>query len=126
MLKIKIENQVKFHRKRETIMATVSLQHIQKIYPQSREEKKPKKKKKDDEPVEEKTYTLKVTDEGVVAVDDFNLDIADKEFIVLVGPSGCGKSTTLRMVAGLEDIKRGDLYIDGVRVNDAPPKDRVT
>ncbi len=105
-------------------MATVSLQHIQKIYPQSREEKKPKKKKKDDEPVEEKTYTLKVTDEGVVAVDDFNLDIADKEFIVLVGPSGCGKSTTLRMVAGLEDITRGDLYIDGVRVNDAPPKDR--
>ena len=105
-------------------MATVSLQHIQKIYPQSREEKKPKKKKKDDEPVEENTYTLKVTDEGVVAVDDFNLDIADKEFIVLVGPSGCGKSTTLRMVAGLEDITRGDLYIDGVRVNDAPPKDR--
>ena len=105
-------------------MATVSLKHVQKIYPQSREEKKPKKKKKDEEPVEEKTYNLKVTDEGVVAVDDFNLEIADKEFIVLVGPSGCGKSTTLRMIAGLEEITRGDLYIDGVQVNDAPPKDR--
>ncbi len=61
---------------------------------------------------------------GVVAVSDFNLDIADKEFIILVGPSGCGKSTTLRMVAGLEEISEGELYIDEKLVNDTPPKDR--
>ena len=61
-------------------MANVSLQHIYKIY-----------------------------DGGVVAVTDFNLEIADKEFIILVGPSGCGKSTTLRMIAGLEDISKGEL-----------------
>ncbi len=61
---------------------------------------------------------------NVVAVTDFNLDIADKEFIVLVGPSGCGKSTTLRMIAGLEEISDGDLTIDGKRMNDVAPKDR--
>nr|NNM91399.1 sn-glycerol-3-phosphate ABC transporter ATP-binding protein UgpC [Bacilli bacterium] len=61
---------------------------------------------------------------NVVAVTDFNLDIADKEFIVLVGPSGCGKSTTLRMIAGLEEISDGDLIIGSKRVNDVPPKDR--
>ncbi|MDR0249381.1 MAG: sn-glycerol-3-phosphate ABC transporter ATP-binding protein UgpC [Oscillospiraceae bacterium] len=61
---------------------------------------------------------------GVVAVSDFNLDIEDKEFIILVGPSGCGKSTTLRMVAGLEEITEGELYIDNKLVNDTPPKDR--
>ena len=66
----------------------------------------------------------KIYDNKVTAVHDFNLDIADKEFIVLVGPSGCGKSTTLRMVAGLEDISEGDLLIDGKRVNDVEPKDR--
>ena len=106
-------------------MATVSLKHIQKIYPNA-EASKPKKKKnkKEEAPVEEKSYKLKVTDEGVVAVDDFNLDIKDKEFIVLVGPSGCGKSTTLRMVAGLEEITRGELYIDDRLVNDVAPKDR--
>lgn len=60
----------------------------------------------------------------VVAVHDFNLDIADKEFIVFVGPSGCGKSTTLRMIAGLEDISEGTIEIDGVEVNDLQPKDR--
>ncbi len=60
----------------------------------------------------------------VVAVRDFNLSIADREFVVLVGPSGCGKSTTLRMVAGLEEITQGDLLIDGRKVNDVPPKDR--
>lgn len=60
----------------------------------------------------------------MLAVDDFNLSIQDKEFIVLVGPSGCGKSTTLRMVAGLEEITRGDLYIDKKRMNDVAPKDR--
>ena len=66
----------------------------------------------------------KVYDNTVVAVQEFSLEIADKEFIVLVGPSGCGKSTTLRMVAGLEDITEGELYIGGRKVNTVPPKDR--
>ena len=66
----------------------------------------------------------KVYNGNVTAVHDMNLTIADKEFIVLVGPSGCGKSTTLRMVAGLEDISDGELYIDGNLVNDVAPKDR--
>ena len=61
---------------------------------------------------------------GVTAVSDFCLDIKDKEFIVFVGPSGCGKSTTLRMIAGLEDISAGELYIDDILVNDVAPKDR--
>ena len=61
---------------------------------------------------------------GGTAVTDFNLDIKDKEFIVFVGPSGCGKSTTLRMIAGLEEISKGELYIDGKLVNDVVPKDR--
>jgi multiple sugar transport system ATP-binding protein len=60
----------------------------------------------------------------VKAVQDFNLEVQDKEFLVLVGPSGCGKSTTLRMVAGLEDITEGEIYIDGKLVNDIPAKDR--
>lgn len=89
-------------------MSEVSLQHIEKVYPHS----------------EKKKSNLKVTDEGVLAVQDFNLNISDREFIVLVGPSGCGKSTTLRMVAGLEEITRGELYIDGKLVNDVEPKDR--
>ena len=76
-------------------MASVSLQHIYKV------------------------YTGNVT-----AVSDFCLDIEDKEFIVLVGPSGCGKSTTLRMVAGLEEISDGELYIGDKLVNDVAPKDR--
>ena len=84
---------------------------------------KEEQKKKDDEPVKEKA-NLQITDKGVVAVQEFNLDIADKEFIVLVGPSGCGKSTTLRMIAGLEEITEGELYIDGKLVNDVAPKDR--
>ena len=67
----------------------------------------------------------KVYEKGAVpAVDDFNLDIDDKEFVVFVGPSGCGKSTTLRMIAGLEEITSGDLYIDDKRMNDVAPKDR--
>ena len=76
-------------------MATLSLKHIDKIY-----------------------------DNNVQAVFDFNLDIADKEFIVFVGPSGCGKSTTLRMITGLEDISSGELYIDDKLMNDISPKDR--
>lgn len=63
-------------------------------------------------------------DGGVVAVNDFNLDVEDKEFIILVGPSGCGKTTTLRMIAGLEEISEGTISIDGKVVNDAHPKDR--
>ena len=66
----------------------------------------------------------KIYDNNVQAVFDFNLDIQDKEFIVFVGPSGCGKSTTLRMIAGLEDISSGELYIDEKLMNDIAPKDR--
>ena len=80
---------------RFTKMANVSLRHVYKIY-----------------------------DGGVTAVTDFNLEIADKEFIILVGPSGCGKSTTLRMVAGLEDISKGELWIGDKLCNDVAPKDR--
>jgi multiple sugar transport system ATP-binding protein len=69
-------------------------------------------------------HVYKIYDNKVVAVSDFNLDIHDKEFVVFVGPSGCGKSTTLRMIAGLEHITSGDLYLDGERINDIPPKDR--
>ncbi len=80
-------------------MAKVSVNHVCKIYP---------------------------GDKGgdVTAVNDVNLEIADREFVVLVGPSGCGKSTTLRMIAGLEEISKGDVYIDDRRVNDVAPKDR--
>lgn len=102
-------------------MSDVELKHIRKVY-------------KDQEPAAhrfgkkkaavKKNMNLKRTEEGVLAVDDFNLKIKDQEFIVLVGPSGCGKSTTLRMVAGLEEISGGDLLIDGKRVNDVAPKDR--
>jgi multiple sugar transport system ATP-binding protein len=66
----------------------------------------------------------KVYDGGVKAVENANITIQDKEFVVLVGPSGCGKSTTLRMIAGLEEITSGELYIDGKLVNDVAPKDR--
>ncbi|SFA81211.1 carbohydrate ABC transporter ATP-binding protein, CUT1 family (TC 3.A.1.1.-) [Lentibacillus halodurans] len=66
----------------------------------------------------------KTYDKNVLAVDDFNLNIHDKEFIVFVGPSGCGKSTTLRMIAGLEEITGGELYIDDKKMNDIAPKDR--
>ena len=99
-------------------MSSLSLKGIKKVYPYSESKKKKKKGE------EEKKNNLLVTEEGVLAVQDFNLEIADKEFIVLVGPSGCGKSTTLRMVAGLEEISGGELYIDGKLVNDVAPKDR--
>ncbi|KMY45484.1 sugar ABC transporter ATP-binding protein [Bacillus sp. FJAT-27916] len=69
-------------------------------------------------------HIYKIYDNKVTAVTDFDLHIKDKEFIVFVGPSGCGKSTTLRMIAGLEEISKGDFYIDDKRVNDVPPKDR--
>ena len=76
-------------------MASISIRHVYKIYPGD-----------------------------VAAVEDCNLEISDKEFVVLVGPSGCGKSTTLRMIAGLEDISKGELYIGDKIVNDVPPKNR--
>ena len=104
----------------EESMANVTLKNIKKVYPFNGDDAKKKKKK--GEP--EKKTNLQITDEGVVAVQEFNLDIADKEFIVLVGPSGCGKSTTLRMIAGLEEISGGELYIGDKLVNDVAPKDR--
>ena len=76
-------------------MASLSLQHITKRYPN-----------------------------GFEAVKDFNLEIADKEFIIFVGPSGCGKSTTLRVIAGLEDITSGKIYLDNTFLNDILPRDR--
>src|ERR1700743_2681440 len=76
-------------------MAEIQLEHVTKRYP-----------------------------DGALAVDDFNMDIADGEFVILVGPSGCGKSTTLNMIAGLEDITEGELRIGGAVVNAKSPKDR--
>jgi len=96
-------------------MAGLSLRHIYKIY-QSKEKEKKRRGKKNDGAVK------RVGD--FLAVKDFNMEIKDGEFIVFVGPSGCGKSTTLRMIAGLEDISAGDLYIGDRLVNDVEPKDR--
>jgi len=108
-------------------MSTVSLKNIKKVYPfngdEAKEAKKKAKKKKNDEPEKEKA-NLQITAEGVVAVQEFNLEIKDREFIVLVGPSGCGKSTTLRMIAGLEEISDGELWIGDRLVNEVAPKDR--
>ena len=106
-------------------MASVTLKNIKKIYPNTSEGKKGRKKKKKEEHVsDEPKANLQITEQGVVAVQQFSLDIADKEFIVLVGPSGCGKSTTLRMIAGLEEITEGELYIGDKLMNDVAPKDR--
>ena len=119
-------------------MATVSLKNIKKIYPFSgddikrnkrKEQMKKRLEKKNPEALaelleEEGKAKLQVTEQGVIAVQEFSLEIADKEFIVLVGPSGCGKSTTLRMIAGLEEISEGELWIGDKLVNDVAPKDR--
>ena len=102
-------------------MAKVVLKNIKKVYPFSGETKK---KKKSAAFADAERPDLQTTSEGVVAVQEFNLEINDREFIVLVGPSGCGKSTTLRMIAGLETITDGELYIDGKLSNTTPPKDR--
>ena len=101
-------------------MAKVILKDLKKVYPNT---EKKKKAKKGEESAEKKS-SLQITEEGVVAVQQFSLEIADKEFIVLVGPSGCGKSTTLRMIAGLEDITSGELWIGDKLMNDVEPKDR--
>ena len=82
-------------------MASITLKHIFKVYPRSKAEKKKEE----------------MDNISPFAVQDFNLEIKDGEFIVLVGPSGCGKSTTLRMIAGLEDISGGELYIDNILSN---------
>ena len=107
-------------------MASVSLKNIKKIYPFLADEEKKKKKSKKKDVVDDgkEKANLQITEQGVVAVQEFNLEIADKEFIVLVGPSGCGKSTTLRMIAGLEEISEGELYVGDRLVNDVAPKDR--
>ena len=102
------------------IMAKVVLKDLKKVYPNTEKKKKVKK----GEEATKKSSNLQITDEGVVAVQQFSLEIADKEFIVLVGPSGCGKSTTLRMIAGLEDITSGELWIGDKLMNDVEPKDR--
>lgn len=84
-------------------MANVSLQHVYKVY---------------------QNADGKISPNAKPAVSDFCMEIEDKEFIVFVGPSGCGKSTTLRMIAGLEEITDGEIYIDGKLINDVEPKDR--
>ena len=98
----------------------MNLKDVMKIYPLPKDQKAKKPKKGE----EEKKINLQITEKGVIAVRQFNLDVADGEFIVLVGPSGCGKSTTLRMIAGLEEISEGELLIDGKVMNDVEPKDR--
>ncbi len=107
-------------------MAEVLLKNIKKVYPvgDTKKERKSFFRKAKEENPETNKVNLQITEEGVVAVQEFNLEIKDKEFIVLVGPSGCGKSTTLRMVAGLEEITSGELYIDGNLMNYVEPKDR--
>ena len=99
-------------------MAKVLLRNLKKVYPNTEKKKKPKKGE------EVRKTNLQITAEGVVAVQEFNLEIADKEFVVLVGPSGCGKSTTLRMIAGLEEITAGELWIGDKLMNNVEPKDR--
>ncbi|MBR3849529.1 MAG: ATP-binding cassette domain-containing protein, partial [Oscillospiraceae bacterium] len=108
-------------------MSKVILKNIKKIYPFASAEARKRGKRLAKDPTATqgvKKTNLQITEEGVVAVQEFSLEIQDKEFIVLVGPSGCGKSTTLRMVAGLEEITDGELYIGDKFVNDTPPKDR--
>ncbi len=96
-------------------VASITLKHIYKQYPLIKTKKV--RNKKDDK-------GTKAQNEQRYAVKDFNLEINDGEFVVFVGPSGCGKSTTLRMIAGLEDITAGELYIDGDLANNKEPKDR--
>ena len=103
-------------------MAEVKFVNIKKVYQVAKDERKKIKDKKVN--TEANKPNLQITEDGVVAVNNFNLEIKDKEFVVLVGPSGCGKSTTLRMIAGLEEITDGELFIDGKLCNNVAPKDR--
>ena len=111
-------------------MASITLKNIRKVYPIADDIKRKQKRimrktaAQATMPADGFVPHLQVTEEGVVAVQDFNLEIKDKEFIVLVGPSGCGKSTTLRMIAGLEEITDGELYIGDVLSNVIAPRDR--
>ena len=105
-------------------MASLTLKNVKKIYPNTNDRKVKKGKKDPRADMSETRARLQITEKGIVAVQEFNLEIADNEFIVLVGPSGCGKSTTLRMIAGLEEISEGELYIGDRLVNDVEPKDR--
>ena len=108
-------------------MASITLKNIKKVYPISADEiKSNKKAAKRMKIAEEEGFVpnLQITKDGVVAVQEFNLEIKDKEFVVLVGPSGCGKSTTLRMIAGLEEITDGELYIGDKLSNIIAPRDR--
>ena len=109
---VKIFNEIIVSRKKETTMSKLLLRHIYKIYPGVGKAKKNAKGES------------KKRSGDFVAVKDFNMEINDGEFIVFVGPSGCGKSTTLRMIAGLEEISGGELYIDDQLVNDVDAKDR--
>ena len=95
-------------------MASITLKNVTKIYKSTEKEKSGLFRKKKD--IEKKR--------DVIAVKDVSMEIKDKEFVVLLGPSGCGKSTTLRMIAGLEEIDSGELFIDDVLVNDIESKDR--
>lgn len=107
-------------------MAGLSLRNIYKVYPGRNTQKKGiiKTVKGLFKKTEQKSDTVEKRSGNFVAVKNFNMEIEDGEFIVFVGPSGCGKSTTLRMIAGLEDISSGELYIDGKIVNDVDPKNR--
>jgi len=102
-------------------MANVKLVDVKKVYPYV---ERKVKSKREAQQIEKKKTNLQITEDGVVAVQKFNLEIQDGEFVVLVGPSGCGKSTTLRMIAGLETITEGELFIGGQLVNNVEPKDR--
>ena len=107
-------------------MARLSLKNVYKVYAGRNTQKKGliKTIKALFKKSEQQTPSVEKRSGNFVAVKDFNMEIEDGEFIVFVGPSGCGKSTTLRMIAGLEDISSGELYVDGKLMNDVDPKDR--
>jgi len=127
------KNFMPFKKKEEVVKAPADVKPAAKAEAKSAAKVEAKPAPKAEAPVVEKPKDLayvslrhvdKIYDNNVQAVFDFNLDIKKKEFIVFVGPSGCGKSTTLRMIAGLEDISHGELWIDGEYSNDRTPKDR--
>jgi len=109
---------VRGSRKEQSHVASVTLKNIRKVYPGTA-----KRRRRLINP-RVKGFGLQAAAEGVPAVQNFSIEIRDREFVVLVGPSGCGKSTILRMIAGLEEITNGELMIGGRRMNDVLPKDR--